>query len=173
MHSIRTTVVTDSEGAITGYGLSIEAQVVGEPAEIAAAFAASLDLIKQAVISQIAQQIDPPAGYAPAAPPQEAEPPQEVAQPAQKATPAPADPPRTAEEAERRFFARYSETIGGESWLDVREYLRTQEPKPTTVEGWIAVAAAVRDASRAAQAEAAPTEPPAAPRRTSRARAAA
>lgn len=85
--------------------------------------------------------------------------------------PAPAGPPRTAEEAEQRFFARYGEIVGGESWLDVRSYLRMQEPKPTTVEGWIAAAAAVRDASRAT--ETAPPEPPAAPRRASKPRAAA
>jgi hypothetical protein len=57
-------------------------------------------------------------------------------------------PPRDPAEAEQRFFARYSETIGGESWAAVQHYLRSRAPKPTTVEGWIAAAEAVRDRSR-------------------------
>src|SRR6266542_1530576 len=59
---------------------------------------------------------------------------------ANDATPPPAPiangRPATAEEAERRFFARYSEIVGGESWLDVWAYLGTRAPKPATVEGW-------------------------------------
>lgn len=64
--------------------------------------------------------------------------------------PAPAGPPRTADEAEQRFFARYGAIVGGASWLDVRAYLGVEQPKPATVEAWIAAAAAVRNASRAA-----------------------
>jgi predicted kinase len=57
-------------------------------------------------------------------------------------------PPRDPVEAEQRFFARYSETIGGENWNAVQHYLRSRAPKPTTVEGWIAAAEAVRDQAR-------------------------
>jgi len=57
-------------------------------------------------------------------------------------------PPRDAAEAEQRFFTRYGEIIGGESWDNVQSYLRSRAPKPTTIEGWIATAEAVRDRSR-------------------------
>jgi hypothetical protein len=63
-------------------------------------------------------------------------------------TPAPAQPPRTPEEAERRFFRRYGEIIGGEQWQAVQTYLATRAPKPTTVDGWISAAEAVRDTHR-------------------------
>jgi hypothetical protein len=59
-----------------------------------------------------------------------------------------AAPPRDPAEAERRFFARYGETIGGESWAAVQSYLRSRAPKPNTIEGWIAAAEAVRDQAR-------------------------
>jgi len=67
------------------------------------------------------------------------------------AQPAPAQapvPPRDPVEAEQRFFTRYGEIIGGDSWPAVQGYLRSRAPKPTTVEGWIAAAEAVRDRSR-------------------------
>jgi hypothetical protein len=54
-------------------------------------------------------------------------------------------PPQDAAEAEQRFFARYSEQIGGQDWKAVQRYLRSRAPKPTTIDGWIAAAAAVRD----------------------------
>lgn len=57
-------------------------------------------------------------------------------------------PPRDPAEAEQRFFARYSEIVGGETWPAVQRYLQSRAPKPTTVEGWIAAAEAVRDQSR-------------------------
>lgn len=57
-------------------------------------------------------------------------------------------PPRDPSEAERRFFARYADTIGGEHWGDVQRYLRSRAAKPTTVEGWIAAAEAVLDQAR-------------------------
>ena len=57
-------------------------------------------------------------------------------------------PPRDAAEAEQRFFTRYGEIIGGDSWDKVQSYLRSRAPKPTTIEGWIATAEAVRDRSR-------------------------
>ncbi|MBK9940829.1 MAG: AAA family ATPase [Kouleothrix sp.] len=80
----------------------------------------------------------------------------EAAQPAVpeagEAGPAPAattvQPPRDPAEAEQRFFTRYGEVIGGDSWGAVQSYLRSRAPKPTTVEGWIAAAEAVRDRSR-------------------------
>lgn len=68
--------------------------------------------------------------------------------PAQAAAPSPAAPPRDPAEAEQRFFNRYGEIIGGDSWPAVQSYLRSRAPKPTTVEGWIAAAEAVRDRSR-------------------------
>ncbi|MEM8532356.1 MAG: AAA family ATPase [Chloroflexota bacterium] len=58
------------------------------------------------------------------------------------------EPPRNSDEAEQRFFARYSEVIGGDTWGAVEQYLQKQLPKPTTVEAWIATAEAVRDQSR-------------------------
>ncbi|NOK58146.1 MAG: hypothetical protein GFH25_541186n410 [Chloroflexi bacterium AL-N10] len=58
------------------------------------------------------------------------------------------EPPRNSDEAEQRFFARYSEVIGGDTWSAVEHYLQRQLPKPTTVEAWIAAAEAVRDQSR-------------------------
>src|SRR5580765_3814280 len=56
--------------------------------------------------------------------------------------------PKTAPEAEHRFFKRYGETIGGEDWATVQRYLGVRPIKPTTVEGWIAAAEAVRDKTR-------------------------
>ncbi len=58
-------------------------------------------------------------------------------------------PPRDAAEAEQRFYARYASVIGGTTWSDVQRYLQSRAPRPTTVEGWIAVAEAVRDRARA------------------------
>ena len=52
--------------------------------------------------------------------------------------------PRTPEEAERRFFARYGETVGGGTWTAVQKYLGYRSPKPATIEDWIEVAAEVR-----------------------------
>lgn len=59
--------------------------------------------------------------------------------------PTPLGPPRTAEEAERRFYARYGEAIGGTTWQAVQRYLGHLLPRPTSVETWIAVAEEVRD----------------------------
>jgi len=70
---------------------------------------------------------------------------------AEAPAPAPAaavSAPRDPAEAEQRFFTRYAEIIGGDSWPAVQGYLRSRAPKPTTVEGWIAAAEAVRDRSR-------------------------
>ena len=54
-------------------------------------------------------------------------------------------PPRTPTEAETRFFKRYGATIGGQTWRDVQRYLGLRHPKPTTVDGWMNAALAVRD----------------------------
>jgi|HigsolmetaAR202D_1030399.scaffolds.fasta_scaffold00030_3 Predicted membrane protein len=60
----------------------------------------------------------------------------------------PVQPPRDAAEAEQRFFARYGKIVGGNSWAMVQRYLGDNQPKPSTVEGWISVAEAVRDLER-------------------------
>jgi predicted ATPase len=52
--------------------------------------------------------------------------------------------PRTPEEAERRFFARYGELVGGETWAAVQKYLGYRSPKPATIDEWIEVGAEVR-----------------------------
>jgi hypothetical protein len=57
-------------------------------------------------------------------------------------------PPRDAAEAEQRFFARYSDVVGGRSWQAVQRYLGHLLPRPSNVEEWIAVAEQVRDRSR-------------------------
>lgn len=77
------------------------------------------------------------------APAQTAQPAREEAQPAHAA-----EPPRDAAEAERRFFARYAEVIGGDTWGQVQHFLNSRSAKPTTVDGWIRVAEAVRDQAR-------------------------
>ncbi|ABU59452.1 hypothetical protein [Roseiflexus castenholzii] len=50
---------------------------------------------------------------------------------------------------EQRFYARYAGVIGGTTWSDVQRYLQSRALRPTTVEGWIAVAEAVRERARA------------------------
>jgi hypothetical protein len=62
--------------------------------------------------------------------------------------PAPASP-STLTEAAQRFFARYGQIIGGDTWAAVQHYLRSRVPRPTTIEGWYAAAEAVRDHARA------------------------
>lgn len=52
--------------------------------------------------------------------------------------------PKTAREAERRFFARYGELIGGTTWEDVETFLGYQGDKPSTVQEWVELAAEVR-----------------------------
>lgn len=81
------------------------------------------------------------------APAEPMEPELPVAETAQPAT-APTTPPRDPAEAERRFFARYADVIGGSAWTDVQRFLQSRAPRPTTVEGWIAAAEAVRDRAR-------------------------
>jgi hypothetical protein len=64
-------------------------------------------------------------------------------------TPAGSAPPATAAEAEQRFYARYGQQIGGDTWAAVESFLARRLPKPTTIDEWFAVAAAVRDHARA------------------------
>lgn len=52
--------------------------------------------------------------------------------------------PMTPVEAERRFFTKYGENTGT-TWAAVQGFLGTPAPKPTTVQGWIALAEQVRD----------------------------
>jgi hypothetical protein len=68
----------------------------------------------------------------------------------------PEDPyvPKTARDAERRFFTRYGQVIGGTSWEAVESFLGYTSPKPTTIEEWIDVAAEVRTRSGEATAAA-------------------
>ena len=63
--------------------------------------------------------------------------------------------PRTAEEAEQRFFVRYGETVGGATWSAVQKFLGYRSPKPATVEEWIEVGAEVRRHTHKENAEAA------------------
>ncbi len=58
------------------------------------------------------------------------------------------NPPRSADEAEQRFFARYGDVIDGNDWNAVQRYLGSLQPRPTSVEEWIAIAEAVRDRAR-------------------------
>jgi hypothetical protein len=58
--------------------------------------------------------------------------------------------PKNTEEAETRFYNRYASIVGGSKWADVQSYLQSRAPKPTTVEGWIAAADAVRGKQAAA-----------------------
>lgn len=84
------------------------------------------------------------------APAPEPDEPEDVAEPVQEAprTPAAPQPPSDPNEAEQRFFTRYADVIGGVDWNAVQRYLHSRAPKPTTVEGWIAAAEAVRDQAR-------------------------
>jgi len=152
MHTVKTTIVTSATGEISGYGFCVEAEHNGEPSEIAACITASLDMLRATITASFAPT-DPPAGYAPARPvtdqatPEidESQPPTPISQP-----PSPGNqPPASPEEACTRFYARYGEIMGGDTWADVRRYLKApRRPEPATVEQWIAAAEAVRDRSR-------------------------
>ncbi|MFV9503956.1 MAG: AAA family ATPase [Oscillochloridaceae bacterium umkhey_bin13] len=74
--------------------------------------------------------------------------PDEAPAPNGEAAPTPHGPPRDASEAEQRFFARYSEVIGGTNWQAVQRYLGHLLPRPTSVEEWIAIAEQVRERAR-------------------------
>lgn len=47
--------------------------------------------------------------------------------------------PKTADEAQQRFYARYGDHIGERTWDAVEAFLGHQHPCPTSVEEWIAV----------------------------------
>lgn len=53
--------------------------------------------------------------------------------------------PLSPAEAERRFFARYGEQVGGSNWSAVQRYLGRRDRKPATIEEWIAAAESVRE----------------------------
>ncbi|GAC1538191.1 MAG: hypothetical protein NVS4B8_03430 [Herpetosiphon sp.] len=53
--------------------------------------------------------------------------------------------PKTVEEAEQRFYARWGVAIGGTTWAAVQKYLGYRSPKPQSVDEWIELAAEVRD----------------------------
>jgi hypothetical protein len=63
--------------------------------------------------------------------------------------------PKTPEEAERRFFARYAEIVGGGTWSAVQKFLGYRSPKPSTIDEWIEVGAEVRRQTLANAEEAA------------------
>ena len=149
-HNVRTSIATDPNGQITGYGISIEAELEhGGQDEIRACIESSLDMIRTAIQEQLIAAIGHASTLAPAQPAEQpaedsgtpAAPPQRTYQ-----------PPRTPAEAEQRFYARYGPIIGGESWLDVRAYLNYDAPRPRTIEGWIEAAEAIRDKHNAEQA---------------------
>jgi hypothetical protein len=50
----------------------------------------------------------------------------------------------TTDEAKQRFFTRYGDAIKGTDWESVQRFLKSRAPQPTTVDGWIAAAEAVR-----------------------------
>lgn len=64
-------------------------------------------------------------------------------------------PPKTPEEAEQRFFARYAEMVGGATWSAVQKFLGYRSPKPATIDEWIEVGAEVRRQALASAEEAA------------------
>ena len=53
--------------------------------------------------------------------------------------------PLNPAEAERRFFARYGDQVGGTNWSAVQRYLGRRDRKPATIEEWIAAAESVRE----------------------------
>jgi hypothetical protein len=149
MHTVKTTIVTTANGEISGYGFCVEAENTGVPEEIAACITASLDMLRATITASFAPT-DPPAGYAPAQPPADLQPPRTGVSHTPSVSPTPStQPPQTPEEAEARFYVRYSASIGGQDWASVRRYLKEpRRPEPASVEQWIATAEAVRNQSR-------------------------
>ncbi|GIV95798.1 MAG: hypothetical protein KatS3mg057_0455 [Herpetosiphonaceae bacterium] len=58
--------------------------------------------------------------------------------------------PQTIAEAERRFFDRYEEIVGGRNWSAVQRFLGERTPKPSSIEEWISAAEMVRARQREA-----------------------
>jgi hypothetical protein len=52
--------------------------------------------------------------------------------------------PKTAKDAERRFFAKYGTIVGGTEWADVEAFLGYESDKPTTVAEWVEIAAEIK-----------------------------
>lgn len=55
----------------------------------------------------------------------------------------PPPPPQTTEEAEQRFYARWGDVVGGQTWADVQRYTGIRGQSPTTIRQWYAAAEAV------------------------------
>jgi hypothetical protein len=62
--------------------------------------------------------------------------------------------PKTPREAEKRFYARYANVLGGSSWEDVEAFLGYESDRPTTVEEWLEIAAEVKARSNGTTAAA-------------------
>jgi hypothetical protein len=167
VHTVKTSIITDRVGQITGYGITVEAETTGDPDEIQASIASSFEMIRSAIASQIAAQADPPPGYAPAEPPA-GEPAETLAATATNGTRPPAQAPTvqptngkrptrptaaqapaatvanklpaTVAEAKQRFFDRYGTLLGGRTWRHVREYHQTKAAEPTTIQEWFDIA---------------------------------
>jgi hypothetical protein len=132
-HVIKTTIVTDSNGSITGYGFAVEAETEGDAQEIQAVLCASLDMIRAALAARFAIADDESSQR------RESERPSvtDQATPAPAEAQAPAGPPATPAEARQRFFVRYGEIVGGSGWADVQRYLRRpRAAEPTSVRAW-------------------------------------
>ena len=52
--------------------------------------------------------------------------------------------PKTAKDAERRFFAKYGAIVGGTEWADVEAFLGYESDKPTTISEWVEIAAEIK-----------------------------
>jgi len=52
--------------------------------------------------------------------------------------------PLSLAEAERRFFDRYGDIVGGRSWSAVQRFLGERTPKPSSIEEWISAAETIR-----------------------------
>jgi predicted ATPase len=53
--------------------------------------------------------------------------------------------PKTAKEAERRFYARYGTSMGGTTWEAVEAFLGGPREKPKAIDEWYTIAGEVRD----------------------------
>lgn len=64
----------------------------------------------------------------------------------------PSRAPKTPRDAERRFYVRYGETIGGSTWSDVERFLGYESELPRTVQDWIDLASEIQSRSVSAPA---------------------
>jgi hypothetical protein len=60
--------------------------------------------------------------------------------------------PKTPHEAERRFYARYGDDLGGATWSDVERFLGYESEQPRTVQDWIELASEIQSRSVSAPA---------------------